>query len=90
MCKLSIEFTLLQKKIADHDPNDVRGKPCIELNLSGDSETNVKWRNGVLTNLHTKVNLIGNLKRVNVVPHHWSLAELNQHFSKKSKMTTRC
>ena len=72
--------------IADHDPNDVRGKPCIELNLSGDSETNMKLRNGALKILHAKVNLIGNLKRVNVAPHNWSLAQSNQYFSKRSKM----
>ena len=30
------------KKIADLDPNDARGKPHIELNVSGDSETNIK------------------------------------------------
>ena len=70
---------------ASSETSDVRGQPHIRLDLSGDSECNVKWRCAVLKNLKVKEIEIKNLLCVNVARHHWSLNQLKYFFPTTAK-----
>ena len=73
MCKWGNECERLTEMFTSSGTNDVRGQPHIRLNLSGNSECNVIWRNAVLNNLCAKAHEINNLKYASVARHHWSL-----------------
>ena len=85
MCKWGKECKHLAEMFASSETSDVRGQPHIRLDLSGDSECNVKWRCAVLKNLKVKESEIKNLLCMNVARHHWSLNQLKYFFQRQQK-----
>ena len=70
ICKWNVEHNQLSKFFSSCGTDDIRGKACIRLDLSGESEIKKKWREAVINNLHDNPKSIKNLKCVNVGRHH--------------------
>ena len=58
VCEWSLQCDIFRKMFAAHNLDDVRGKERITLNLSGDSDSKIKWRVAEFKHLYANPNTI--------------------------------
>ena len=82
-CMWSEECSVLHKLFAS--VNDLRGKEPICIDLSGDGQSKVVWKEAALNNLKVDTSKIKILKRVPMMRHHWSVQQLHHFFEGGTK-----